>query len=143
MTDLESEVRFIENYIELERIRHSGDFNVSFKHPETLNTIRIAPLILFPFVENAFKHGFRNADKGQITINLSYSEKYIDFQCINSQGSTNTKNDKYLKQEGKGIGLKNIQERLDILYKNEHNLKIEETGKHYKIELQLARKYDK
>lgn len=141
-TNLENEVKFIENYIELERIRHSGEYNVDFHYPDNLNNITIAPLILFPFVENAFKHGFRNADQGCIKLSISLSKESIKFQCKNSLARRTKNEDKYLQQEGKGIGLKNIQERLDILYKNKHTLTVKETEKLYNVELQLPRKND-
>ncbi|PLX15474.1 MAG: hypothetical protein C0599_16690 [Salinivirgaceae bacterium] len=139
-TLLESELKFIQDYIELERIRHSGNFNINVDYPQHLQNITIAPLILFPFVENAFKHGFRNSDNGYIDISISISEENIIFTCENSVAKSKTSQDKYLQQEGKGIGLKNIQERLEIIYKNNHSLNIKETGEKYKVELTLNRK---
>jgi sensor histidine kinase YesM len=137
-TLLENEVKFIENYIELERIRHSGDYNVVFTYPENIKDVNIAPLILFPFVENAFKHGFRNTDKGVIDISISLTSDKVLFVCRNSKAINQINDDKYLQQEGNGIGLKNIQERLNLIYKNAHKLSIEETESHYKVELQLS-----
>jgi two-component system LytT family sensor kinase len=141
-TKLENEVQFIENYIELERIRHSGEYNVNFHYPESIKNVSIAPLILFPFVENAFKHGFRNADKGCIKISITLLNNKIQFICENSIATKPISDDQYLHQESSGIGLKNIQERLDLLYKDAYKLSVEDNEKTYKVELQLARKDD-
>ena len=133
--NINSEIKFIENYIELERIRHDENFNVKFKYKEIHNEVLIAPLILFPFVENAFKHGFKDFVENIIDIKIDLIENELEFEITNSLSEQKT--DKYLKQEGKGIGLRNIQDRLNLIYKDNYELEINETNKEFTIKLNL------
>lgn len=133
--DLQKEIEFIENYIELERVRHDENFNVTLNYPMFDRKISIAPLILFPFVENAFKHGFNKPANNFIKIEIELLEYDLIFKITNSLSEF--KNDKYLKQEGKGIGLKNIQDRLDLIYKDRYSLDISDNEKEYSVKLNL------
>lgn len=132
---LDKELEFIKNYIELERVRHDENFNVVIKFSDIQNDIQIAPLVLFPFVENAFKHGFHNPVENYIFMSLELSENKLQFEIKNSV--TNQKIDKYLKQEGKGIGLNNIKERLELIYKNKYQLDIVEKSHEYFVKLNI------
>jgi len=133
---LRKEIQFIENYIGLEKVRHDNNFNVQFQYPEISDDVQMTPLILFPFVENAFKHGFQDAENSFININLSIHNNQLEFLVENSINKSTE--DKYLKQEGKGIGLKNIEERLELIYKNHYVLDIlPHEGKHL-IKLKLT-----
>ncbi|HRW62992.1 MAG TPA: histidine kinase, partial [Bacteroidales bacterium] len=130
---LNDEIQFINNYIELERIRHDEHFNVSVHFAEINDDITIAPLILFPFVENAFKHGFNHPTENFIKINLYTTNQKLNFTIENSISKIT--DDKYLKQEGQGIGLNNIKERLAIIYKDKYSLDIRQDELCFKVEL--------
>ena len=132
---LKNEIVFIRNYIELERVRHDDNFNVKVNFPDESDNIRIAPLILFPFVENAFKHGFHNPDESFIQIELFIDLNKLHFNIENSVSKI--QKDKYLNQEGKGIGLKNIRERLELIYKDKYQLDIINDEKTFKIKLEI------
>lgn len=132
---IEKEIKFIASYIELERVRHDENFNVHMTYQNVDMNNLIVPLILFPFVENAFKHGFNDPDKNFIDINISQLDNTLHFEIINSI-TENTK-DKYLNQEGKGIGLKNIQDRLDLIYKDKYELHIIEKNNKFIVKLNL------
>jgi len=132
---LSKEIHFINNYIELERIRHDEDFNVETDFPKETNNIKIAPLILFPFVENAFKHGFKDLSENYIRIKLNTTNSHLIFHIENS--ISEAKKDKFLNQENNGIGLKNIKERLNLIYKNKHKLNVDTDENTYKIYLDL------
>lgn len=132
---LHKEIQFIQNYIELERIRHDEDFNVNTNFPEDTGNLKIAPLILFPFVENAFKHGFQNAQGNYVKIDLEHSANYLVFKVENRTSKVTA--DKYLNQEGKGIGLQNIRERLEHLYPNQYKLEILPDKEIFKIRLEI------
>lgn len=134
--ELAEEIQFIRNYIELERMRHNEDFNVRLDVPENPGKVKIAPLILFPFVENAFKHGFRNADNPLIHIELKTDEEKLTFLVSNNTAESSS--DPYLNQESKGIGLKNSRERLTLLYKDKHELKIEQQNQTYSVHLEIT-----
>jgi len=134
--ELTEEIQFIRNYIELERLRHDEDFNVRFDFPQNTREIKIAPLILFPFVENAFKHGFRNTENNAIHIELQTDEEKLIFRVSNHTAAPSS--DPYLNQEGKGIGLKNSRERLNLLYKDKHKLNIEQQNQTYSVHLEIS-----
>ncbi len=132
---LKREIEFIQNYIELERIRHDEHFNVKTSFPDLKDDILIAPLILFPFIENAFKHGFHDPEKSNLRIELNTVPETLFFFTENT--ITSNKVDQYLQQEGKGIGLKNIQERLELIYKNKYQLDIVEKENTFVVKLEI------
>jgi len=133
--ELSKEINFIKNYIELERIRHDDSFNVEAAFPDETDNIEITPLILFPFVENAFKHGFSDSPEKFIRINLNTTSNHLIFNIENS--ISQVKKDKYRSQEQNGIGLNNIKERLNLIYNNNHKLNISIDNNNYKIHLEL------
>ncbi|MFO7827478.1 MAG: histidine kinase, partial [Bacteroidales bacterium] len=132
---LKREIEFIQDYIELERIRHDEHFNVKTSFPDLKEDILIAPLILFPFVENAFKHGFHNPEKSKLNMEISVNPKSLLFFIENS--ITKNTEDQYLKQEGKGIGLRNIQERLELIYKDKYQLDIFNKENTFVVKLEI------
>ncbi|MEE4196632.1 MAG: histidine kinase [Bacteroidales bacterium] len=133
---LKREVEFIKSYIDLERIRHDEHFNVNTSFPYLKDDILIAPLILFPFVENAFKHGFQDSGNSFINIQLSVDNNSLEFNVENSLNKQTE--DKYLKLEGKGIGLKNIKERLELIYKDNYLLDVTSIDRKHLIRLKLT-----
>ncbi|MDX9695298.1 MAG: histidine kinase [Bacteroidales bacterium] len=135
---LADEIQFIQNYIELERVRHDEQFNVKTNFSEIPENAQIAPLILFPFVENAFKHGFHNPTESFIRIDLHIKDQQLIFNIENS--TSKLSNDKYLKQEGQGIGLNNSKERLELIYKDSYQLDIVEDAGCFSIKLVIELK---
>jgi len=132
---LSDEIHFIENYIELERIRHDEHFPVQWYFPENIGNVKIAPLVLFPFVENAFKHGLKNPGQDTIRMEMQVREEMLVFKIQNSISVHHEKS--INKEEQKGIGLKNIRERLGLLYNNKHSLQIQEVENSYRVYLEL------
>lgn len=119
-TSLEKEAAFIKNYIELERIRNGDTVSVSFEHQKQMPYFPIAPFILIPFVENAFKHLSRfNGGKNQVTISLSVENSIMSFNVKNSCDAEYSENG----IQG-GIGLQNVTRRLELLYPGNHFLQI-------------------
>jgi sensor histidine kinase YesM len=131
--ELSKEIIFINNYIELEKIRHDDSFNVKTDFPKDVSGIEIAPLILFPFVENAFKHGLKQSNNDFISIKLEVSSTGILF-CIN-----NYKHDNVKPQKSNGLGLKNVRERLDLLYQNRYDLQIATDNNIFGVTLKIVR----
>ncbi len=115
---LKEEVLHIKEYIELEKIRFQDSLKVSF-HSDILEEIEIAPMLLIPFVENAFKHGSLIDGFLTVAVEIYLNENRLEFSIKN----TILESDENKKVVG--IGLKNIQKRLNLLYKNRHHLKIE------------------
>lgn len=128
---LKEEVSHIKEYFELEKIRFQDTLKVSFVADEIPDTIEIAPMILIPFVENAFKHGNLIDGFLQIEIIIKFSVNTLHFNIKNTarQGET--------EQENNGIGLKNIKKRLDILYVDNYTLDIAEKDNWYNVNLSI------
>jgi len=125
---LKEEVMHIKEYIELEKIRFKDTLKVVFLSDEIDENIQIAPMLLIPFVENAFKHG--NLVEGYLQIKVSI--KLNDNKLRFSIGNT------YVDQEehkNGGIGLKNIRKRLEMNYKGNYRLNDNVDGKWYYAEL--------
>lgn len=133
--NIEKEIEYIENYVQLQKKRLSDEvlpnikFNCNFK---TNKSISIAPMLLIPFVENSFKHGIRMGKETFIEINLDVDDKNLHFSIKNSI----TKN-KQLNEKIGGIGLVNVQKRLDLLYPHKYELKISSNNDVYDINLKI------
>jgi len=127
---LRDEIRFIRNFIELEAIRHDSRLKLHVNMPDIKDSSTIAPLILFSFVENAFKHGAnKNAGESFISIELKSINNSIDFKAINNFSSR--------EYHSVGIGLKNVMERLKLLYNDKYKLIIDEKDLLYTVSLHL------
>ncbi|WP_298897148.1 histidine kinase [uncultured Psychroserpens sp.] len=135
---LSKEIEFIEHYIQLNKLRFDTNdpISIAFKKEGDLSNIHIAPALLIPFVENAFKHGIDIYNKSFIDINLTASNNTIHFVCRNSLKETS--NTDTMLAKNSGIGLQNVKRRLDILYPNKHDLNISITDNTYIVDLKLA-----
>lgn len=105
---VESEVDFLKNYIELMKIRFSNNINITFDTALDTEDTKIAPLILIPLVENAFKHGVSEENPSFIRIVFKADSRHIDFLIENSNYQNN--------DDGHGIGLEQVQRRLELAY---------------------------
>jgi len=128
---LKEEVLHVKEYVELEKIRFQDTLNVTFIFEEISENIEIAPMLLIPFVENAFKHG--NLVNGFLSVNIQVkiNNNKLFFSIENT-----VLGNKPLHNEG-GIGLENIQKRLDLLYKNKYQLIIDKNNNWYKVKLKI------
>jgi two-component system LytT family sensor kinase len=124
---LQDEINHIENYISLEKIRFQDSLQINFNKNLINNKLEIAPMLLLPFVENAFKHGTQIDGVVNININLKVDEKKLSFTIENS-----AKNKEFSKN---GIGLENIKKRLEMLYQKQYFLEIEQEEELFKIHL--------
>lgn len=119
LVSLKEEVLHIKEYIELEKIRFKDTLDIQFTSDEISESIQIAPMLLIPFVENAFKHGNLIDGILKIEINISTTNEQLEFFISNTFLSSNIQN------ENIGIGLKNIQKRLDLHYNKNYKLHLE------------------
>jgi sensor histidine kinase YesM len=126
------EIELVANYIELEKLRYGKHLQVDFKTDMFNESLKTAPLLLLPFVENCFKHGGKN-EKGVfwITISIRAVENGIHFFVKNS------KSVKSINKVHKGIGLQNIKKRLGLIYKDRYSLTIEDNAYFYETRLYL------
>lgn len=129
---LSNEIKYIENYIELQKLRLGDTVEVSFVCNVIGDNLMIAPLILMPFVENAFKHGL-SAKKSKIGINLEISAmEELKFQITNKKQTAQV--------SGTGIGLENVRKRLELIYGEQYQLNIKNADKDFFVELKLKLK---
>lgn len=118
---VEKEIEYIKNYIELEKMRLEDDFIVQFEIIGDYQRVRIAPFIFITFLENAFKHGVTSGENGKISLSLRFEGNQCVYEVKNAiSKSTDT--------EQKGIGLLNVQRRLNLIYPEKHTLSVEETA---------------
>ncbi len=131
---LSGEVVYLENYIEFQRYSYEEDINVTFEKNLKSEQIYIAPMLLQPFVENAFKYsGISQQEKDAfIHIKLDADNDKIVFYIENSIRKTK-KEDKTKR----GIGIENVKKRLDLLYLNNYSLNIDEDSAIYKLTLYI------
>jgi sensor histidine kinase YesM len=130
---LHQEVDYLNSFIELQKLRLKNNDFVKFTIEGETGFRRIAPMLLVPFVENAFKHGNRSVDGVGIKIRLKAMEDETVFEVENYLKPY--KDDESLTSSG--IGLQNVKRRLNLLYPNAHSLNISESGGLYKVTLIL------
>lgn len=130
---LAKEIEYIHDFIGLSRLRFTQDeAQVSCSTQGEINNAVIAPMILLPFVENAFKHGVKIESASKIDISVTAASGKIIFECINDVHVRNT-----VEPEA-GIGLENVKRRLALLYPHKHKLDMTSSGNKYTIHLEIT-----
>jgi sensor histidine kinase YesM len=120
------EIRHLEDYITLEKIRFSDTLKVSFSKEADQESVQIPPILLLPFVENAFKHG---------QIQNGFLEVDIKLLITNNNLHFTTKNTSSAKEYKDGLGLTNIKERLQLLFPENFELDIKPTQNWFEVDL--------
>jgi sensor histidine kinase YesM len=134
---LEKEIKLIENYIDLERMRYGNRLRLKFEISGDIKKMRIAPMLLFTFIENCFKHGSSNdPDNPFINIALKVIDDEITFFAENSKP---TKEKAISKDNKDGIGLNNVKKRLEIIYRNNYKLEIKDLEHSFIVSLSIKR----
>jgi len=133
---LDKEVRLVEDYIALEKIRYGDRLNVSFNLFGEINGRAIAPLMILPFIENAFKHGVsEELDESWISIDLTLKPENLTLKVENSKSIQEETEDRFEYKQG--IGLTNVKRRLEILYAEQYQLDIHESSESFLVVLKL------
>ena len=127
------EIEYLESYISLQRLRLKDPEYISFKINNPQSSKPIAPMIFVSFIENAFKHGFKQMPSPGIIISLDVQENSIFFSCINYY----KKDETVIKDKTSGIGLANVKRRLELIYPNKHTLKISNENNIFTVQLTL------
>lgn len=129
---LKNEIEIIESYIAIEKIRIPETASVTFNHNEADNFVGIAPLLLLPLIENAFKHGTDSTiEPTFIDAVLKVENNQLIFTCKNNF------KEKAQNPSSGGIGLKNIQRRLHLLYPNKYRFTYEKKGNIFEVYLSI------
>ena len=133
---LAREIEYLNNYISLQKLRTdpSPAITIQVAIEETVNGIQVAPMLLIPFVENAFKHGISFREPSNIRIALEVKDKALYFDVHNSK---HVKQGNDPERDNSGIGLTNVKQRLQLLYPLKHELVIRETGKDFFVHLTI------
>jgi ligand-binding sensor domain-containing protein len=130
---LEKEINYLKSFIELQLLRLKNKDFVHFTIEGNIYGKTIAPMLLIPFVENAFKHGSKKVQNPGIVINLTIGDNNLRFDVLNyyQQGAVN-------KDEIGGIGVENVKRRLELIHPNSHILNISQTETQYVTNLELT-----
>lgn len=131
---LEKEINILENYLDLEKLRYGDRLELNYNVIGDISGYNIAPLTLFPFIENAFKHGAsKDSTAPKINITIITEKEQLILKVANS-----INNNKVAETgESNGLGLKNIKRQLDLVYPHNHNLDITANHNNFAIELTL------
>lgn len=129
---LRDEIEYLNNYIELHKIRYKKSVEITFNH-DIDTSLNIAPLLFIILLENAFKHGIETlAEDAFIHIDLTEDHNFILFSIKNNFDPKEV-------SHSNGIGLKNLKRRLSLLYKDKHELKINTTDNLYNTTLKIPK----
>ncbi|SNC60696.1 Histidine kinase [Hymenobacter gelipurpurascens] len=135
---LEREVAYIRNYMDLQRLRLDPEqAEISFTVAGNLGGCLIEPMLLIPFVENAFKHGISSQHPSRIAVELAVDGTQLHFAVRNTR-FPNTAAD---HDPNSGIGLPNVQQRLALLYPDRYQLQLDQTPTEYCVDLTLTMAY--
>lgn len=128
----EEEATFIKDYIELQELRLTEKTKVFFEITGAFESLSIAPRILIPFIDNAFKYGVSNRFDSEIRIRFEFIGKQLYFTLQNAIHPTGGES-----LESSGVGLDNAKRRLNLLYPDKHLLKITKTPESYHVLLKM------
>ena len=132
LVPLAKEIDYLRNYVDVEQLRFGNRLSVSFHIDGPVDAAEIPPMILILFLENSFKHGVKNnISRIHLAIDLRLADGYLHFQVENPAPEEETTG------ESKGIGLKNVRRRLDLLYGKRYSLDIREDNRLFIVHLKM------
>ena len=129
---VEKEMAYLKNYVDLQRHRLDDNYWISFAH-HNVTDFSVAPLLLIPFVENAFKHVSHLPKDNEIRIDLWKKENTLRMVVFNTCDP-----EQMTKSNGHGIGLKNVRRRLDLLYGGRYKLDYQKKPGSYQVNLEMT-----
>lgn len=130
---VEKEIQYLQDYIDLQKLRKDDNYVIEFNCPPNVKGFSIEPLLLIPFVENAFKHISHHKDQlNVIKIYLAILKGEFNFRIENTKEPAEKITEKH-----SGIGLANVKRRLDLLYPGKHVLEIKNGANNFSVQLQL------
>ncbi|WP_177199836.1 sensor histidine kinase [Flexibacter flexilis] len=129
---LEDEINYINNYIELQKLRLDRSVKLEYYNIEHIPALQIAPMLFIPFIENAFKHGVNSEQKSHIIIEFTMDKTQLKLSVVNTKVSVQKD-----ISERSGLGIKNTKHRLELIYPSKHLLVINDTEKEFSVSLHL------
>jgi LytS/YehU family sensor histidine kinase len=128
---IEKELQFLRGYFELQKLRKDQELDIQFEIGEGLSGFSIEPLLLIPFIENAFKHVSRIPGRSNfLKVYLGTEDQKLQLQVVNTHTGEKS-------SEPGGIGLQNVKRRLELLYPNRHSLQIKNGEDLFEVKLEL------
>jgi len=126
---LEKELEIMRNYIDLEKVRYGNRIDVSWNVEGDIQDKFIAPLMLLPFLENAFKHGAaEQLEKSWLSVDIAAKDQVLKCKIVNSKNEC-------VAVQGHGIGIENVKKRLAFLYPGKHELRLNDEGDFFVVAL--------
>jgi len=129
---LEDEINYISNFIELQKLRLDRSVKLEYHILEDIPALRIAPMLLIPFIENAFKHGVNSEQKSRIKIGITMDRTEFQLSVVNNK--VDVQRD---ISERSGLGIENTKHRLNLIYPAKHLLVINDTEKEFFVSLYI------
>jgi len=134
---LEKEVEIMKNYIDLEKERYGNKIEISWNIEGDIKDKYIAPLLLLPFLENAFKHGTsEQLEKPWLSVDISVGQNILKGKIANSKNE-------YTPATNHGIGIQNVKKRLAFIYPGKHEVKLNDEGNFFVVSLLIELKNQK
>ncbi|MBL0745539.1 sensor histidine kinase [Chryseolinea lacunae] len=128
---IEKELSYLKSYVELQRLRRNGHDVIRFETEGALNDFQLPPMLLIPFVENAFKHVSNYSHReNEVRITLKRSNGALTLAIANTV-------DTNMSLASGGIGLRNVKRRLELLFPNQHALDVRKTNDWFEVNLTL------
>jgi len=133
LVPLDRELQITLEYIHLEKIRYGNKLDLHYLLPDKTTGIYIAPLLLLPFVENCFKHGASNMlENPWISLTIELKTTTLVMKLMNGKANVNG-----VVPKKPGIGISNVRQRLELLYKDKHSLQISEDEEVFIVDLKI------
>jgi len=129
---LDEEINYLNNYIELQKLRLESKMKFDYTVEGDYSELQIAPMLLIPFIENAFKHGVNSEQNSNIRINIKVNESELHFLVANNKVNAQTDT-----REHSGLGIENTKHRLSLIYPSSHLLSIKETENDFIVSLHI------
>lgn len=129
---LEDEINYINNFIELQKLRLDRSVRLEYESLEYIPAFQIAPMLLIPFIENAFKHGVNSEQKSYIKIGMELNKTEFLLRVVNNK--VDVQKD---IAERSGLGIENTRHRLNLIYPSNHLLVINDTEKEFSVSLHI------
>ncbi|OGU34563.1 MAG: hypothetical protein A2068_02270 [Ignavibacteria bacterium GWB2_35_6b] len=129
---LDDEINYINNFIELQKVRLDRRVKLEYYSLDNIPALQIAPMLLIPFIENAFKHGVNSEQKSHIKIEISMDKTEFQLRVVNKKVNAQTD-----ISESSGLGIKNTKHRLNLIYPSKHLLVINDTEKEFSVSLHI------
>jgi LytS/YehU family sensor histidine kinase len=132
---LEKEIVFISDYIQLQKLRMSAKDQLEYKIDGNFHDLKIAPLLMIPIIENAFKYGIKGGiENSFVTLKIIIRDQVLVLIVKNNMGTV----DNVERTKAKGMGLANLRKRLELIYPERHHLNIEQLDDTFSVNLKIA-----